>query len=338
MSLLHRIPATRADMASPSKRLCLHAARTIPRCHQSNSSSHSPFSTLQCRRDHPLTHLPTTSRRILQRRAYHPTCRHLADNPTPSSSRDEPEDDDPVAEYTIDESEISSLGHAELQQHREVRAMVRLAAWSMPLLSRLAKPFEPPDQTTQPLRWRYTTYMGDAHPASQKVVVEFSIDDLAELNDRQRAKLTKLAGARFNPETRRIRMSCESFETQAMNKRYLGDVIGKLMAEAKDLETDSFEDVPLDTRHYKVKKRLRFPEAWKMTKERREQLEGTRRKMELEEGKRVERKQIVSGIAAIEAARQIEAQQLIEEPVLVGVRATQGGGKGGKQDSKNARR
>ena len=65
-------------------------------------------------------------------------------------------------------------------------------------------------------------------------------------------------------------------ETQAQNKRYLGDTIQRLLAEVRDPEADSFEDIPLDTRHHKFKKVLEFPESWKMTPERRAQLEGVR--------------------------------------------------------------
>ena len=34
-----------------------------------------------------------------------------------------------------DEDDISSLGHGELEQHRELRHYARLAAWEMPLLA-----------------------------------------------------------------------------------------------------------------------------------------------------------------------------------------------------------
>ena len=311
-------------MAIPSKRVCVQAVRNVSRCHFYKPQYSAPTSILQHRNETPLPDLASIEahQKNLQRRAYHRTCRNLAADLTTLSHVEE-EVEEPVAEYLIDESEISSVGHSELEQHREIREMVRLAAWEMPLLSQLAKPFEPPDRTTQPLRWRYTTYMGESHPASRKVVVEFNIDDLTELNEKQREKLKKLAGPRFNPDTKLIRMNCESFETQAQNKRYLGDTIQKLITEAKDLENDSFEDIPLDVRHHKTKTRLRFPEEWKMTESRRAQLEEKRKALLLEEGKRVEKNKVVSGIAAIEAARQIQSQR-IEEPVPVPVRQALG--------------
>lgn len=49
----------------------------------------------------------------------------------------------------------------------------------------------------------------------------------------QANKLRKLAGVRYNPEKDVVKMSCEMFETQAQNKRYLGDVVDTLLKEAK---------------------------------------------------------------------------------------------------------
>jgi small subunit ribosomal protein S35 len=233
-----------------------------------------------------------------------------------------------VTERLIDEAEISSTAHAELEQHRELREMVRLAAWEMPLLSSLAKPFEAPDVKKMPLRWRYTTYFGEAHPASRKVVVEFGVTNLG-LEDKHVEKLRKLAGPRYNPEKNIVRMSCESFETQAQNKRYLADTVNTLIAEAKDGK-DTFEDIPLDTRHHTFKKRLVFPNEWTLTSEKRAQLEEKRRALLLEEGKRVEENNIVSGLTAIEKARQAKLAQ-VEEPVMAQARQPVAKGKMGKK-------
>ena len=82
------------------------------------------------------------------------------------------------------------------------------------------------------LRFRYTSYLGEFHPAEKKVAVQFCPTDL-ELTEAQQLKLKKLAGPRYNPQTEMIKMSCEMFEHQAQNKRYLGDLIAKLITEAK---------------------------------------------------------------------------------------------------------
>ena len=74
--------------------------------------------------------------------------------------------------------------------------------------------------------------MGEFHPAEKKVVVEFSPEDFG-LTEVQAMKLRKLAGARYNPEKETIKMSCESFEHQTQNKRYLAELVEKLVTEAK---------------------------------------------------------------------------------------------------------
>lgn len=148
--------------------------------------------------------------------------------------------------------DITTAGHAELDQHREAREYARIAAYEMPLLARMslvicspdithgpiadvllgyAQPFQPPS-TSHKLRFRYTTYMGEKHPSETKVVLEFTTMDL-ELSPVSRRKLIKLVGVRYNPEKDIVRMSCEMFETQAQNKRYLSDLMDKLLMEAK---------------------------------------------------------------------------------------------------------
>lgn len=96
----------------------------------------------------------------------------------------------------------------------------------------MAKPFVPPTQK-EVLRFRYTTYMGEEHPAEKKVVVEFCPRDMPDLTPVQLSKLKKLVGVRYNPETDIVKMSCEMFESQAQNKRYLGDLVDTLLREAR---------------------------------------------------------------------------------------------------------
>ena len=183
------------------------------------------------------------------------------------------------------------------------------------MLSSLSKPFTPPTEE-EILRWRYTTYMGESHPASRKVVVEFDPWKIRTPSEQHTLKLIKLVGARYNPGTKRIRMSCESFETQAQNKRFLADAIKKLIDESVDPRADLFADVPVDTRHHKPRKYVHFPKEWIMTPERKAVLEQKRKVKVLEEGKRVEDDRIVSGVASIEAARQLAGRKPQEEPVM----------------------
>lgn len=105
--------------------------------------------------------------------------------------------------------------------------------------------------------------MGEVHPAAKKVVVQFCTKDLPNLTEAQRLKLIKLVGVRYNPDTDVVKMSCERFEAPAQNKRYLGDLVNKLLDEARNA-ADTFEDIPLDFRHHKSKKKFTFPEKWKL--------------------------------------------------------------------------
>lgn len=166
--------------------------------------------------------------------------------------------------------------------------------------SELAKPFTLPPET-HILRFRYTTYMGEQHPAEPKVVVELASQDLTPkyLTEAQRQTFLKLVGTRYNPQTDIVRMSCEQFGSRAQNKRYLADVVNALVKEAK--EGDAFADIPLDLRHHKPKTRLQFPESWNMTEERRKQL-AARRAERINAEK--ERAQIVDGNSVVSDAVQ----------------------------------
>ncbi|KAM5352348.1 hypothetical protein ACJ41O_005071 [Fusarium nematophilum] len=197
----------------------------------------------------------------------------------------------------FDEDDITSMAHGKLDEIREMRQYARLAVWELPLLSKFAKPFVPPTEK-QVLRWRYTSYMGEFHPAEKKVVVQFAPDDL-KLTPVQTEKLKKLAGPRYNPETELIKMSSESFEHQAQNKRYLSNLVDDLIAAAKDPK-DTFEDIPLDTRHYKFEPKPRFPKEWRMTPERREELNEYRQRAAIEDVKKAESGLLVDGTQVIE--------------------------------------
>ncbi|KAJ5935522.1 hypothetical protein N7466_005069 [Penicillium verhagenii] len=175
----------------------------------------------------------------------------------------------------INDDEITSMAHAEMEVHREMREYARIAAWDMPMLTKLASPFTLPPQN-HILRFRYTTYMGEQHPAEPKVVVELASKDLTpnHLTEAQRQTFLKLAGTRYNPQTDIVRMSSEQFGSRAQNKRYLADLVNSLIKEAKT--GDSFADIPLDLRHHKPKFRPQFPDSWNMTDERRKQLAARR--------------------------------------------------------------
>jgi Mitochondrial ribosomal subunit protein len=137
--------------------------------------------------------------------------------------------------------------------------------------------------------------MGEDHPAESKVVVSFSpSNSTLNLTPDQHAKLIKLAGARYNPSTDLIKMSCETFDTPAQNKRYLGDQVEVLLKEARD-PADTFADVPFDFRHHRPKPVYTFPEEWKMTPERKAEL--------------VQARELAAAEAAVREKRSKEEQQ-----------------------------
>ncbi|KAL1310567.1 hypothetical protein AAFC00_000846 [Neodothiora populina] len=247
----------------------------------------------------------------------------------------EKEDIGPDDDFKGDD--ISSTAHGELEQTREIREYARNAAWEMPLLAHLAKAFEKPTAAT-PLRFRYTTYLGEQHPAARKVVVEFDPKDLS-LSGPQVDKLIKLLGPRYNPDTGIAKMSAEEFETQAQNKRYLGDTIKSLITEAKDPK-ETFADLPFDFRHHKPKPKLQFPDEWLLTVERKKELEDKRAARAALEAKQAETVAgLIDGIQAIEFSRNINAAK-VEAPVMASVKAPLPSGKMGKKEmgQKAARR
>ncbi|EGX87994.1 37S ribosomal protein Rsm24, putative [Cordyceps militaris CM01] len=204
----------------------------------------------------------------------------------------------------FNEDDMMSMAHNKLDEVREMRHYTRLAVWEMPLLSKLAKPFELP-KTDQVLRWRYTTYMGEAHPAESKVVVQFTPPDLG-LTDVQTDKLRKLAGARLNPATDVVQMSCGRYEHQAQNKRSLEQLVQALITAAKD-PRDTFADVALDTRHYyrahkarKTLKKPKFPPAWRMTPRRQIELAAQRAHTAVAEARRADKGLLVDGQRTID--------------------------------------
>lgn len=166
--------------------------------------------------------------------------------------------------------------------------------------------------------------MGEQHPASRKVVVEFCPTDFS-LSAAQTSKFIKLLGPRYNPSTQIARMSNESFETQAQNKRYLGDTVQSLIKEAKDPK-DMFEDVPFDFRHHKPKTRLRFPEEWLLTEERKKMLDKKRTTKIDEQEKRL----LIDGVNEIEESRNIDLNK-VEAPIMAAAKAKLPEGKMGKK-------
>lgn len=128
-------------------------------------------------------------------------------------------------------------------------------------------------------------------------------------------------------------MSAENFETQAQNKRYLGDTVNTLINEAKDAE-DLFADVPFDFRHHKPKPRLQFPEEWLLTEERKKVLEEKRAARLADENRRAGLPEgLVDGIREIEEGRKIDLNK-IETPIMLEAKTPLAKGKQGQKPTR----
>ena len=115
--------------------------------------------------------------------------------------------------------------------------------------------------------------MGETHPGSNKVVMDFQPAQLPNLTQIQRDKLIKLLGSRYDPHKETAKMSCERYPTAPQNKNHLIETLESLLKESREGQ-DTFEDVPFDFRHARFKKsRPKFPEHWKLVGDRRSDLE-----------------------------------------------------------------
>lgn len=130
--------------------------------------------------------------------------------------------------------------------------------------------------------------------------------------------MIKLAGPRYNPSSKLIKLSCEAFDLQAQNKRFLGQTIQALVDAAKDLK-DDFEDVPFDFRHHKPKKFFEFPKEWVLTPERKKYLEEKRAEKAKLEDEKKGNSMLIDGKKVIETSLPFAGTQAnVEEPILVG--------------------
>ncbi|EMR09677.1 hypothetical protein PNEG_01865 [Pneumocystis murina B123] len=162
-----------------------------------------------------------------------------------------------MKEYKFDD--ITSLAHDYLDEHREIREYYRKIAWELPTLTKFSMKYEVPGKEDI-LKFRYTTYLGEKHPAESKVTMEVLLNNLG-LSLVERHKLIVLSGPRYNPLTDVLKFNCELFPERDENKKYLNEQLKKLIEEAKDLR-DTFEDIPQDFRHVKSKTSITFPKEW----------------------------------------------------------------------------
>ncbi|KAF9168251.1 37S ribosomal protein S24, mitochondrial [Actinomortierella ambigua] len=166
-----------------------------------------------------------------------------------------------LEDFKFDDS--AAPGYDNLEAIREVRKYLRLIKYELPKLKAYSKPFQPPTKS-QILNFRTMTYIGEAnHPAAAKVVMTVKAGDLP-LTDPELHKFLLLAGPRYNPHTKEIKMSCEKFQERSQNFKWLSDTLDKLVDEAKK-NPEQMADLPLDLRHAEksFKPRVKFPKEWR---------------------------------------------------------------------------
>ncbi|KAG0277868.1 37S ribosomal protein S24, mitochondrial [Linnemannia exigua] len=165
-----------------------------------------------------------------------------------------------LEDFQFDDS--ATVGYDRLEAQREVRKYLRITKYELPKLKAFVKPFQAPTNT-QILRFRTTTYIGEAnHPAAPKVVMTVDTKSLP-LTNAELHKFLLLVGSRYDPVKEEIKMSCEKFQDRSQNFKWLSDTLDKLINEAKK-EPESVSDVPLDLRHAakSIKPKVRFPKEW----------------------------------------------------------------------------
>lgn len=167
--------------------------------------------------------------------------------------------------------ELPTVAQDNLSKLLNLQEYQRIAAFELPLLMKYREEYIPPQNKTHPIKYRYTTYLGeDDHPNNRKVVLSCYTKNLG-LNDKQLHKFKLLSRDRYDHTTDLFKMSSDKFTESAQNARYLHDVLQNLLKEAKDLSEDDFSDIPLDRTHIikrerrnKNKKNIgSFPEEWK---------------------------------------------------------------------------
>ncbi|KAF0560685.1 mitochondrial ribosomal subunit protein-domain-containing protein [Gigaspora margarita] len=187
----------------------------------------------------------STTNKILQRR-----------RPGSSAKREKEFDLEMLNEYRFDG--MTKPGYDILLAQSEIRKYLRKAEYELPQLTKFAEAFKPPS-SDKILCFKTMYYIGEDHPLQNKVVMTVKEKDLP-LTKEQLHKFKVLCGPRFNGKGK-FKFSCEKFPHQAQNKKYLSDLMDRLLDESRN-DTETFADIPVDLRHVKTKKRHPFPREW----------------------------------------------------------------------------
>lgn len=149
-------------------------------------------------------------------------------------------------------------------EQRKIDQVHRVSAYEMPLLAKFRQEYNPEPAQKAPVQLTFNTDFTDDHNAhNRKVTLAVKLEDL-NLNEKQAKKFKLLAGNKFDHNKLRLKFSTDRYPDATQNARWLVETLDKLLKESKDLTKNTFEDVPVDTRHSKPwKATLEFPEEWK---------------------------------------------------------------------------
>lgn len=156
-----------------------------------------------------------------------------------------------------------------VRDFRDVMEFNRKAAFELPQLAKFRQEYVPVDSKEKPIVYKYTRFIGEAHPAERKVALQFKVADL-NLAPAEAHKLKLLAGTRYNYLDDVVLMSCEKYLEPAQNAAFMDEILQDLVAEAKR-NPEEFASVPLDKRHIeaklgkskrKNKQTIPFPKDW----------------------------------------------------------------------------
>jgi len=168
--------------------------------------------------------------------------------------------------------DATSVGHEILRQQREWLGYFRKIETELPQLQAFRKTFVPPPASTHFITSRSLWYGGEEHPAEKKAIIVIPISRLPLASPAAIHKFKLVAGPRWSIDCPKdagfssdefktvgaegfVKISMEDLPEQAMNLKWCSDVLDRMVLESNNAQSESFADIPLDTRHITARRR-----------------------------------------------------------------------------------